>query len=134
MGQRIMNMKQTDLAIQKHENCVQNNVDSIIPNFLGKMVQKPLCDEYSDSVFWSHMPKEKHKRLDFKCLSLFSYLFYKLPVLFLLMAWSLQRFILQTRHFLISNKSSCTLKIYLHLGPDLEVPWVSDSWLYYSVF
>lgn len=46
-----MNMKQTDLAIQKHENSVQNNVDSIVPNFLGKMVQKPLCDEYSDSVF-----------------------------------------------------------------------------------
>lgn len=38
MGQRIMYMKQIDLAIQKQENCVQTNVDFIASNFSGKLV------------------------------------------------------------------------------------------------
>lgn len=53
MGQRIRGMKQTDVPIQKHENDMQNNVDFIVSNFPGKLVQKFVCDEDPDCPFWS---------------------------------------------------------------------------------
>lgn len=39
MGQRITYVKQTDLAIQKHENYMQNNAHITVSNFPGKLVQ-----------------------------------------------------------------------------------------------
>ena len=50
-GRELGGMKQTDLPIQKHENCVQNNVDFKVSNFPGKLVQKSVCDKNPDCPF-----------------------------------------------------------------------------------
>lgn len=111
-----MYVKQIDLSIHKEENCVQTHMDFIVSNFPGQLVQKSDCHKYPDSILWSFTLKEKHKLSDLKCFSLLLHIFYEPSILSLLTSWSLQRFILQTSHFLISNKSSCTLKIYSHFA------------------